>query len=207
MLEKFVGNLPADVTIEPYDGPAAKPKPKESAAQAVERVRGEVAGLRATRKAIENAPIPSTLAKAMARKQIEELAARGRPDMRPLLDHGQPFRWPEAPLRAELHGFATSPTGALDNAHAQQPDTLALFVWMTAEPLLFAIEAEIDANSRDDAALTAEQRAERLAELDASILATERDEVSLVDAAGADHRGDIDVRAWLAISGTLPAPR
>jgi hypothetical protein len=67
-------------------------KPKRGAT--VESLRAEVVALKAEMEATRKAQLDPDAAKAIARQQIEELAASGKPDLRGLLHHGEPIKFP-----------------------------------------------------------------------------------------------------------------
>jgi hypothetical protein len=80
-----------------------------------------------------------------------------------------------------------------------------MVAWLAPDLLTKALFAEIDAVADDNRAMTAVARAERLAELDAQLLAAEQEEEALVRLAldegmQADRRAKADPRAVLQIA-------
>lgn len=176
----------------------------------VEKIREDIAELRAERHAITSAAYPSIEAKARVRAEIEMLAERGKPRVTQLIDHGPMagVGWPDLVAKASIHGMATWIPG--DEARTSQdlPGAhLALTAWLHKDALLAALEVEIDAVAEDSAALSTETRAAKLAEVNARILDAERIECALIGTAGGsvDFRSDTDPRAALGVVG--PAPR
>ena len=77
-------------------------------------------------------------------------------------------------LRSDVHN---APAAV---AFAETPDTLALFTWLHADVLIAKLDAEIDAEADDSAALSREERQRHEAEVMEDLLAVERDECALV---------------------------
>jgi hypothetical protein len=89
---------------------------------------------------------------------------------------------------------------------------LALTAWPDPDKLFAHLAAEVDACADDQHALSAEARAARLGQLTADLFVTEQEEARLVEAAeqagvSVLPRPDLDPRALLALSATLPAAR
>jgi hypothetical protein len=101
-----VSELPEGTQLKPVkDGPVQL-KGKESLADAVERLRVDRGKLAAQLHTVKSAPIPSKDAKAKARAAVDDLAQRGTPDIRGLIEWGGPITWPQVDTRAQLSGFA-----------------------------------------------------------------------------------------------------
>jgi hypothetical protein len=86
--------------------------------------------------------------------------------------------------------------------------TLEMWCWLQKPVLIAALNVEIDAMSDDPHALDDATRAAKLKVIESDRLATERDEVALINlAAKAGHavafRSDSDVRALLELSDDL----
>ena len=126
----------------------------------------------------------------------------------PLLGHSdQPSRSVSAPrarvragsmLRVPIHNSQ----GLL--GISEVIDTPALLSWMLKDVLLKRIDAEIDSESDDAAALTPEARAKAITEIQGDLLAVERDECALVFRAQSEnlpveHRADISPLALLGV--------
>lgn len=130
------------------------------------------------------------------------LANHGRPSTLAVAERAGKISWPVYPLGV-----------ALTTGHIPQLlDALALLAWLFPDHLAKAMEKAVDEETDDDGALTDEQRAARLAKIAEQILAAERDEEGLIEAAESEgisipRRSDCDPRALLSLSGDLPAPR
>ncbi|MGO7030640.1 hypothetical protein ACCS91_27255 [Rhizobium ruizarguesonis] len=171
----------------------------------IDKQRNEIATLFADRHETLSKATPSVEIKARARAEIEELARRGRPNVTSMVNHGpnEGVIWPDYKTIARGSGIAVVLPG--DTGHTRRVDAphLPLLAWLFKDRMLEAIEAEIDANSEDEHALSVEQRVKKLAEIDARILAAERVDVALTRQAGGaiDYREDTDPRAFLGIEG------
>src|SRR5205085_5806368 len=138
--------------------------------------------------------IPSTEAKKLARKQIEQLAERGQPDCYRLVAIGGEIRWPSV--------FVT---------HSEVTASLPFLAWLNKEALISAIDREIDNCANDKAALSDDTRQKKLSEALRDVLAHEREEEALIVQAeqlgfSILRRPDADPRAVLGLASELPAP-
>lgn len=199
-IERWLKALPADLTITEHRE-TIKFKKGERAAD-VEKIRAERDALLQQLSAVRTAPRPSDQVKAAVRAQVEALAKIGKPDVTGALNHGEEVHWPTAPLDLRLIG--TEAPGVVGGS---APNALAVLAWLHKNALLAAIEAEIDANANDEAALTDEQRAAREKQLLAQILENERREEAAIVAAGGAilRRREADPRAVLGLAD-MPAP-
>lgn len=166
-----------------------------SLADAIAAVRQKVERLRADLQAVEDAPRPSADAIADAKRQLLELAERGRPRVSALVE-SERGRIEFGELR--------------QRAGERIPDAIAFIAWAFRDQIGAAIEGEIVAASDDASALSPEARAKKRAQVAAALLAAEREEEALVELAAESgvhiaRRRDADPRAILGIDG--PAPR
>lgn len=187
-LVEHISRVFADVSaseIQMYEGAAPRLKRPETAGQAVERTRSEMQALDAERAQVAAAPIPSAAAKLKAKADVVRLIARGKPDVSGLVSG-----------RSDAVGWVTlnavsypTPQGVFGLGEVEVPmlDGGALLAWLAPEALLERLYAEIDSASDDTNALTAEQRNERLADLDRRRLDLERQEEHWLDKA--EHDG------------------
>jgi hypothetical protein len=202
-LSRLVGNLerwlvetvPSAAVIRA--APAVRPPRKsEDLATAIERCRRRVRELDADLARINAAPPPSSEAKKLAREQLAALAARGRPQVRSLVNHGGEIQWPYV-------------VNAGPQAQESAADAVGLLAWLFRDQVASALDSEIDAIADDAAALTPEQRADQRARALADRLAIEREEEAFVrmvvaGGAGVMRRPDCDPRAVLGLSDDLP---
>ena len=191
--------------IKLHKGPAPSPRKGESLADAVERCRRRLRELDADRHRIACAPWHSATAKQRARAEVEKLAERGRPNVLSLIEScDKSIRWAECTFSDVIIG------GRLVTATGD-PSALPLLFWLHRAPLIERIETEIDALADDANALTAEQRSEKIGEIDRDRLAIQREEehwVSKVIEEGGNmlRRSDSDPRAVLGLADNMPDP-
>jgi hypothetical protein len=193
--------------IPAHDRPVkAELKRGETLAGAVDRVRKEMAELRADLHAVRSAPIPSAVAKRMVREQIEALARA--PNVLPTIEAGLPLGWPQRTMRGDFLGAAAG-VAATGRAAVSGPDGLAVLCWLHRDALIERLEAEVDDLSDDSPALCDEERAEREAALLLAILEAERVEESFIEQAEAvagqtiARRPDADPRAVLGLADSV----
>ena len=194
LLEDYVASA---ARVEAFAGNVTRPTGDPRAA--VEKARRRVEELRVEIARTEAAPVPSGVAKARAVAEIDALAARGAPDVLGLVEGAEGVRWP----RTAAHGRGGATVAVVD--------TLGLAAFLHADALKAAVVAEIDRRADDEAALSDEQRATRLADLATAQLAMERQEEAAVEAAAAagftvERRPDADPRAVLGLADSAPAP-
>ena len=124
------------------------------------------------------------------------MAQAGTPDVTSLIEHDRDIAWPTIRVQSAVYN-----TGTPAIAFAEVPDTVALLAWAFKDALIARLDAEIDAEADDAAALTHEQRQQREAEAQGDLLAIERDESWLVWSAMSqiEHRADINPVALLGM--------
>jgi hypothetical protein len=171
----------------------------ETAIDGIERAARRTRTLKADRQEVLASPFPSSVAKKIARAQIAERIEAARPDVVGLVEQLEPIRWPKSREAIEQRlGFSSDTVGMT------AIDPVGLMGWLFQKQLLAAIDAEIDAVADDGAALSVEERIKRLAEIDGDILDSERQEAEFATLAGVLPRADIDPRAILALSDSMP---
>ncbi|WP_136626025.1 hypothetical protein [Bradyrhizobium macuxiense] len=182
--------------------PAIEPNLKkgETVIDALERLRRRARELQADLARVRAAPWPSGLAKERMRKQIDQLAEAGRPIAHHAIDHGEDIAFATTTYQVPIANVDPSAIG-----FAEVRDALALVAWLHRDTLTAALDREIDEVADDKAALTREQRQKAEAQILADVLATEREECALIEAAQddgitIDYRVDCDPRAVLGIA-------
>jgi hypothetical protein len=191
---------PHGTVLEDCDGPEPKLlKGENGLLDAIENRRRRVRELRADLHRIASAPFPSSHAKARAREQIEALAMLGAPSVSRLVELDGPVEFQTQRVQSEVHGERRS------LAFTEVPDTVALVAWLHRDALVKRLDAEIDSEADDKAALSHEARQKAEAEVMGDLLAIERDECALVWQAQsenlpAEHRPDVSVAALLSIA-------
>jgi hypothetical protein len=179
-----------------FQGGVPRLQAGENARDGLERAARRTRALKADRREVLAAPLPSSLAKRFAWHEMLARIEAAKPDVTPAIDRGEPIIFPTR--RLEQYGgqqdlFATDPVG--------------LMAWLFPAEVRAAIDREIDAAAEDEIALSPEQRSERLAEIDGDILASEREEAAYAELAGLLPRPDIDPRAALQLADIMPAPK
>jgi hypothetical protein len=189
--------MPSGVTLQDHDGAPPQLHKNETIIDGVERLRHRCRELKADLHRILSAPFPSAYAKQQMRAQIEALAMRGMPDVANLVEIDREIVWPMQSLQSEVYNAQPGAT-----AFAQTPDALALTCWLHKDGVM---DREINAEADDKAALSHEARQKAEAEVQADLLAVERDEAALVWQAQAqslpcEHRSDCSPVAILGVT-------
>jgi hypothetical protein len=202
-IDSYLAYLGADDELKPYKASTPATKGKSNISAELEKLRDAIARGRADLHRVRSAPLPSAKAKAQATAAIEMLAARGTVDVMGLISHGDPIRWPEVTLRADIHAAADTAVSAI--GFTQSTDALGMLAWVFRDQLINAINKEIDLLANDDEALTDEQRRAREQKLAAEILDLEQKECRLIEQLGdLSFRPDADPRAILGIDARAP---
>ncbi|MBZ0163163.1 MAG: hypothetical protein K8H74_10665 [Notoacmeibacter sp.] len=205
------------LSIELVETPAKDRFSASEAARIVDELRADLHG-------VQSAPIPSKVAKAIAKRKVEALAEAGRPNLVGTIEEGVPPVWSNigyAMMENRDSGevFFTVQTAGTANAEGGEiPVTtvgkgnikgiaipaLAIAAWMDPGKMLKALEAEIDAVADDANALDDTTRSKRITELNARILEAQRAEVAAIDRERGDfsYREGTDPQAILGIAVT-----
>jgi hypothetical protein len=170
---------------------------------ALERLRLRLRELDADAHRVNSAPYPSADVKKKMREEIENLAMRGVPHVGALVETFGAIGWPRDAVALPLVALGEKGGPIMGNAVGDAPDVLAMFAWLHRPALLKALDALVDSESDDDAALSVQAREVKLAELSRDKLATERMECALVwamqDAGDNVEHRDADPSAVLGI--------
>jgi hypothetical protein len=182
--------------IPAFDG-VLKIQKNGDARKVVADLRGQLDRLKAERERIATAPLPSADAKAIIRRFVADLAARGAPNCGGVMQGHNPH-------------FAMTSVHSPSLVSFPGADVVGLLGWLCRDQLEAALCAEIDklaVNERE--ALSVAERIERERRLSAQILDCERLEEAVI-AASADitilRRELADCRAVLGLASSLPAP-
>ncbi|MFL9827205.1 hypothetical protein [Rhodoplanes sp. SY1] len=199
-LENWLQKMPADVKLTEYRAGGlltTAPAPIRITPEQIETKRRRIRELLADLRATDAAPMLAADAKAVWRDQLEQLAERGRPSVYPAIERREAIEFPKQ-IIINYRG-----------ADQEIPDAHVLVAWLMKDQLAAAVDAEIDANADDAAALSTHARRARFREILSDLLAAEREEEALIAAAGfdIDRRPDADPRAVLGLASDLPAPR
>lgn len=166
----------------------ATPEAKMTPAQAVSSVRAQIKVLAAERVRVLQAALPAADVKRQASAYVAAQRERGRPKIS--FDHGQPFK----------AQFDTS----VEGAWTAKLDIGAALAWLDPDAFEKRLHEDIDRLPKPALALSADQRAAKLRELEAELLARERDEEALIEhaeeqGAAVPRRLEADPRAVLCI--------
>lgn len=171
---------------------AAKVNP---GSETIEKLRDKIAGLDADLHEANSANYTRSEIKATMRAEIEALAEAGRVDVMGTVAYLGELRWPRTRL-------TTVDGGAPSTSMVFGTDARAVLAWLHKDALLARLEAEIDEQTDDAAALSAADRARRMRDLRAEKLKAEQAEAALMFADGRrDFREDMDPRAILGVEG------
>ena len=142
---------------------------------------------------------------------VEQLTRAGAPDCFALTSpypQDRKLEFPTTALRTKVFGGGPG----IDGLVVGGVDPLALLAWVLGpEKVLARLNEEIELRCNDPHAITDEDRAKRVSELNAKILEAERQEEAIVCALESDgmtiaRRPDADPRAILTLASTLPPP-
>lgn len=206
--ERYLAQVGAAGAAQSYAGHPVKLKAATDLPGRLEDLRGQIAAKASEMQSARGAPFPSSEVKAAIAARIGRLAEAGRPDVRSLFfDPHHPPAW--ATMQQTLH--SVDGEGRRGLAMGQVLDPMATLAWLYETDLVEALGAEIDALADDSQALGADERATRIAALQVEILALERQEEAVIDAAAVQgvelaRRANADPRAVLALSADLPPP-
>ncbi|RWD65506.1 MAG: hypothetical protein EOS36_07330 [Mesorhizobium sp.] len=207
-VEKYLRSLPVGSRLTAAASPAARQR-KPSDAE-IAKAREIVASLKAELADVVAAPIPSSEAKAAARKLVLDLAQKGAPRLFDLAYGAFRIEFPTVRRGVDAHGQVSGAGGFVTaRGSTYQVDPLAVLAWQDPEKMIAALDRDIDEIADDKAAIDASVRASREKEIAKRILAAERDEEALIEqglAAGLNlaRRLDMDPRAILGIEGPAP---
>jgi hypothetical protein len=164
---------PHGTTLEQFDGPQQTLNKGEDVVSAIERHRRRNRELQADLHRIRSAPYPASFAKRKLREQVEQLAQRGAPVVSGLIEHGDKLQFQRELLRVQMHNIPKAPAAI---GYAEVIDPTALVAWLLKDAVIKRLDAAIDAESDDDAALSHEAREKAEAEALSDILANDRSE-------------------------------
>jgi hypothetical protein len=164
-IQQWMAGLPHGTSIEPAPPLDAKPRRGETPADAVKRVRQEIAELQGEWRAAKTAPQPKSVLKQQAKEQVRAFAERGRP--RVVIDKG-----------SLAIGFTPqSSFGFGDNRVAE------ILAWLNEEAFTRRVLAEVDALPEPSLALTNEERDRLMQRLSGRMDALERMEEAFIEQA------------------------
>lgn len=181
--------LGATGTYEMAKPSRATPEAKATPALAAQNVRAQIKALAAERVRVLQAALPLADIKKQASAYVADQRERGRPKI--TFDHARPF---QARFDSSVEGAWTA-----------KLDIGAALAWLDPGALEKRLREEIDKLPQPALAMSADDRAAKLLELEAELLARERDEEALIELAEEQglalaRRLDADPRAVLGIA-------
>ncbi len=187
----FLDSCPQEALLQPAPAVAVRLGKNESEPEGVERLRRTVADMRAEIAKVGALPRSMSDIKKHIADEVDALAEEGRPGMSGVVNGFGHVDWPETRTTA---GFVHK--------------TLAIMAWLDPAALRARLEAEVAALTSQDGP-TAEERAKVVADLDQRCVVAEREEEALLEKMEARgfnvvRRGDMDLRAALALADTAP---
>ncbi|OPH83628.1 hypothetical protein B2M20_05580 [Nitrobacter vulgaris] len=165
----YLEKVPPGSSIEAAPRLKVRLKEGESLTRAIDRIRGEIADQVRERHRVLRAELPIADRKRAARAYVNELAAKGSPNI--TADHD----------RFEL---------SYPPSFSAKLDVQALLAWLNPELFRERLCAQIDAMPKPKFALSTDAKRERLREIKAAIIELEREEEGLIEKA-ADEGFDI----------------
>ena len=156
--------------LEMTDFKPPKLKKGVSLHEAVEDVRVELPHMEGQRTMTVNAPRTREEVIGDLTRIVEDLAVSGQPDVSLLADPGGDIRW--ATSRATVHAATTGGEQAMGSAVVA--DAVGLVAWLAKDEILARLTAHIDEFHDPDVALSAEDRASDLHQIDRDILRLNR---------------------------------
>jgi hypothetical protein len=169
-IRQWLNALPPGAVLEPAESVTAKPRQNETLAQAIERLRDEIAAAQNHLSVVKAAPLLKSELKAAASLLVQQLAQRGRPKV-------------SAGRDGLKVAFTADPRA---DTLAHRDDIAALLCWQNPVAMVSAIEREIDALPETQAAMSAAEQSKRAAELAEQLLGLERIEEALIDKAASE---------------------
>jgi hypothetical protein len=191
-LEVLLSQIPPDAEItENYVTPNVGAR--ESKADALAKIRRTIVAKREARDEIARKHRTRDEVKAAVRSQINFLAGRGVPKVRPALEGGS------------IEFTKIKLPGTVGHEFQYIADGVALVCWLFEKELLRRVDELIDFNADPANALGADEKVCQLSELDSELMTLRRVEASLVEAIVADggtawHFPDAPVEALFSIT-------
>jgi hypothetical protein len=143
--------------------------------QGLTEQRQKLRDLEAERQVIDTAPLPSSMARELVRKEIDRLAELGRPDVMRTTEIGMPPRF----AVSKIMDAAGSP------GLQQYFDGVSTLCWLFRDQVVEAMDRELAEIADDANALSPSDRQRRLAELELAELSVERLIEATIEAAEA----------------------
>lgn len=203
-IRSWLGENARGTPFLPYAGPVSGLKKNETAQEGLQRLRRERDVLCAHKQALSVAPLPSADAKEIAAAYVDELVARGAPDVFDILESSDgKIAWPMRSPEVAQDGVPRE--ARISFLYITVPDTAAMLAWLWPDRMIARLYEEIDLRADDRHAISNSEREQQLKEAAAAILMLERAEEAAIvaaerEGAGLLRRADADVRAVLGLA-------
>jgi hypothetical protein len=183
----IAGGVPSNCVVEEVAPKLAK---NGNLIETIERERHRIRELRADAHRVASCPYPSSHTKRKMREAIEALAMRGTPSVSRLVELNGEIDF--ADLQHRIPVITDKDAGI---ATLIETDALGLIAWLFKPALIAALDNEIADESDDKIALSEQQRAEQVAQIERDIVERERIESELIWTAwqqgtAVEHRTD-----------------
>lgn len=190
-LRGFLQHFPPNGRLETITPPRPKLKDGELLSAAISRLRNEIAAAKNHLAEVKSATLPKAELKKLARAQVQDLAARGRPKL-------------------NTTSSLTIAFSRLENVPGL--DLGATLAWLDSDNLIKRLNDEIDALPDARLTLSTAEKAEREGGLTSQLDTLERAEESLIEAAAEEglnieRRVDASPVAVLGVVIKMPASR
>ena len=171
-LVAYVERLPDTAMFVMAEPVEAKPRDGMTIAETVEQLRDEIEGVKNHLLLCAAAPLPKANLKALVREHVAQLAAYGRPTVRP--ERGQRVRIDFSGLQSS-YGFGPQ-------------EVFSILCAFDGERMSKLLEAQVDAlpDATFRHAMTAAEQTQRTAQLEARLDQLEREEEGLIEAAATE---------------------
>jgi hypothetical protein len=182
-LRQWLRSLPPGTALEPVPPASARPLKGETTAQAIARLRDEIAAAQSQLRAVRSAPPTKDEIKKLAAHYVQQLAPK---------------------VEVDRGVFKASFVNSQAEFGATREDLMAVLAWLLPDAMTHALEREIDALPEERPRMPRAEQERRSAELAASIEQLERHEEALIEMAASEgteitRRGDASPAAVLGV--------
>jgi hypothetical protein len=176
-INQWRAELPNGCVLEPAPEVDVEPRKGEAVVDAVERLRGEIVGIKQQLAIVRNAPLPRADAVKLIEAWVYQRAQAAKPSVT-VRNDSLSVSWPET---------ATAPS---------------LLAWLCPSEMVSALVGELPAEA--PGAMNAGMRRQRINQLEAQLIAAERHEVAMIQLASESgtailHRVDVAPAAYLGV--------
>jgi hypothetical protein len=199
-------NVPGNCALEVFEAPEPQLRKGESLLDGVERLRHRGRELGADLHRVRSACYTKAEAMALVSATVENWGSNGI-DTSATIEHLSQPTIPTKTVQAMVQNVPGAP-GAV--VFVDVPDVAAILSTVLKEQFMAWLAADVDRNADPKGALSHEERQQREAEVQADLLAVEREESFFVwqaqqaQALPVEHRGDCSPQAILGVALRTP---